>query len=342
MNCQKLSACLVVKNEEKHLHRCLTSIKEAVDEIIVVDTGSTDKTVDIARQFTDRVFSIKWRNDFSKARNHALAKASCDWIFFLDGDEELDPQSIIPLKEKIQQSDSEGYLIKVLNYYQAGQELELAPDVIFRLFRNKKDYRYSGAIHEQIWDNIVAVNPRAKILIAEDICIIHYGYLPEEIAEKNKSERNTRLLQKSLQKNPGNLLNRFHLGVEYYRINRLDKALTEFLFVLDRVDWQAFYVPKLMRYIASCYYLMGDFPASLKFIDDIWAKAYKDHGDLYYLRGMVCKKLGNKPESYTSFKACLALPPQPPHYANLYCQHREKIYQQLTELGITTFSTQPT
>ncbi len=330
MKKKKLSVCLVVRNEEKYLPRCLASVKDAADEIILVDTGSTDRTVEIARQFTDKVFKIKWPEDFGKARNFALDKASGDWVLFLDGDEELDSQSLPAMQKAIEQKDNtEGYLIKVLNYYEAGNQVETAPDMVFRLFRNRKQYRYSGAIHEQICDNIVNVNPKAKIGITEDICIIHYGYLQEEIKVKNKTERNTRLLEQAVQKNPDSLLDRFHLGVEYFRANLIEKALTEFLYVYGKVNLQAVYAPKLMRYIATCKYLLGYLREALSFIDDIWLKAFPEHGDLYYIRGTICRELGWHAEAYESFKKCLSVPPQPAHYANLHCQYKYKVSFQL-------------
>lgn len=333
MKSNTISVSLVVKNEEKYLERCLTSIRDVADEIIIVDTGSTDRSVEIAKQYTDRFFEILWKDDFSRARNFALDKSTGDWILMLDGDEELDPQCITMLKEKVQNSNSEGYLIKILNYYQTGSGVEISPDVVFRLFRNNRAYRYTGAIHEQICDNIIEVNPKAKISIAEDICIIHYGYLSEEISAKNKAERNTRLLEKAVQKNPNNLLDRFHLGVEYFRATQINRALGEFLFVLDKVDLQAVYSPKLMRYVAQCQYLLGNLEECLKFIDSVWSKNFPDHGDLYFLKGIVCRELGHHTEAYSALKHCLNVPAQPAHYANLYCQHKDKIYNQLGDVA---------
>lgn len=329
----KLSVCFVVKNEEKYLEKALKSVKNVASEIIVVDTGSTDQSVHIANKFTSKVYSIKWHDDFSKARNYALSKAKGEWILFLDGDECLDPQTAQNLLERIKEPDIEGYLIKVLNYYHAGKQIELAPDVIFRLFRNQKAYRFTGAIHEQICDNIIAAKPDAKIVIAEDICVIHYGYLPEEISAKNKAERNTSLLIKAVKKNPHNLLDRFHLGVEYFRVGDLENALQSFLMVLDKVDLRAVYVPKLMRYITKCHYLLGDFNAALQFINTVWIKYFSDNGDLYYLKGLICRELGRQNEAYTAFKTCLTVPPQPNYYANLYCQYKDKIYHQLGEVA---------
>jgi len=328
-----ISVCLVVKNEEKYLEQCLVSVKDVATEIIIVDTGSTDTTVEVARQFTDKIFEIRWQDDFSRARNFALSKATGDWILMLDGDEELAPGCINVLREKVNTDDLEGYLIKVLNYYDSGSGIEKASDVVFRLFKNNRAYRYTGAIHEQIYDNIIAVNPKAKISTAEDICIIHYGYLTEEATAKNKAERNIRLLEKAVQKNPDNLLDHFNLGVEYFRSREISRALGEFLFVLDKLDSQVVYSPKLMRYVAQCQYLLGNLEECLNFIDTIWIKKFPDHGDLYFLKGIVCRDIGRYADAYQALKQCLTVPAQPAHYANLYCQYKDKIYNVLGEVA---------
>ncbi|MFN4149737.1 MAG: glycosyltransferase family 2 protein, partial [Candidatus Sericytochromatia bacterium] len=86
---QKLSLCLITKNEEKNIARCLDSVQGIVDEIILLDTGSTDKTVEIAKNYNAKIFYSDWENDFSKARNESINKATGDWILILDADEEL-------------------------------------------------------------------------------------------------------------------------------------------------------------------------------------------------------------------------------------------------------------
>ncbi|MFN3533586.1 MAG: glycosyltransferase family 2 protein, partial [Candidatus Brocadia sp.] len=100
-----LSACMIVKNEEKFLPQCLQSIKDAVDEVIIVDTGSTDKTVEIAKSFGARVYHHPWKNSFSEARNHSLSYATGDWILQIDADEALE-QTDIPLLHKLIPADS--------------------------------------------------------------------------------------------------------------------------------------------------------------------------------------------------------------------------------------------
>src|SRR4030066_1633675 len=91
-----ISVCMIVKNEEKFLAQCLKSVKDATDEIIIVDTGSADKTVEIAQSFGAKVYHHPWRNSFSEARNHSISYAVCDWILQIDADESLE-QADIPL-----------------------------------------------------------------------------------------------------------------------------------------------------------------------------------------------------------------------------------------------------
>jgi cellulose synthase/poly-beta-1,6-N-acetylglucosamine synthase-like glycosyltransferase len=87
----RISVCMIVKNEEKSLDNCLKSIKDIADEIIIVDTGSTDRTVEAAKRYTDKIYFHPWEDSFSKARNQVLAYAACDWIFQIDADEVLAP-----------------------------------------------------------------------------------------------------------------------------------------------------------------------------------------------------------------------------------------------------------
>lgn len=322
----RLSVCLLIRNEEKYLFRCLSSVKNVADEIIVVDTGSTDNSLEIAGRFTGHIYTFEWCDDFSAARNFALEKASGEWVLVLDGDEELDADSEKSLRNKIDNGGAEAYLIKVINYYENGNELLSAPDVILRLFRNNKEYRYTGIIHEQVINSILSYNPEAKIEIAEDICIFHYGYMKEPLESKEKLKRNMGLLLKAAAGDPDNILNRYHLGIEYYRAREFEKALDHFLFAYSRADLRAVYVPKLMRNTALCYYFLGRPEDALMFIDNEWAKVFPDQGDLFYLKGVICRDLGYYYQAYEAFKRSLSVPAQPAYYGNVYCQNHYKTY----------------
>jgi len=139
---------MIVKNEEDYLEDCLKSVSGVADEIVIVDTGSTDDTLNIARKYNANIYNFEWINDFSAARNFALSKTSCEWILYLDADERLSPESYNEI-EKIKKDDIKaGYFCSVISF----DEHNSKPNLIRynRLFRNSGDIYFEGKIHEQI------------------------------------------------------------------------------------------------------------------------------------------------------------------------------------------------
>ncbi|MDQ7788611.1 MAG: glycosyltransferase family 2 protein, partial [Clostridia bacterium] len=179
-----ISLCMIARNEAQNLGRCLNSVRDVVDEMIVIDTGSSDGTANIARSLGARVYSFVWNDNFSDARNSSLEMATGDWILFLDADEELAPESHDALRSLVNDETVDGYFVKIINYLGNEGWTETCPDIVFRLFRNRPEYRFRGAIHEQIADVILENNRRAGYRMAEDVIILHYGYLDRQISEK--------------------------------------------------------------------------------------------------------------------------------------------------------------
>lgn len=196
---QTISLCMIAKNEEKNIANCLNSAKEIADEIIVVDTGSMDMTKQIANKFGAKVFDFKWNDDFSKARNESIKNATKDWILVLDADEVLDEEGIKEIKSLVESKDADGYLGAQINYTNDSNIAGFMPAIdkrlnngykgfyvslIARLFRNKKNYHFSGAVHELVEDSIKKTN--GKILVS-NVKIHHYGNVePEAAAGKKK------------------------------------------------------------------------------------------------------------------------------------------------------------
>lgn len=142
----KISLCMIVKNEESNLDRCLKSIYKVVDEIIIVDTGSVDKTIDIAKKYTKKIYNFKWINDFSKARNYSLSKAKCDYILWLDADDYLTEENankLLKLKHNAK-NDVDFY------FFLYDFNKNYAPFYRERLFKNSKDVKFKGKVHEVI------------------------------------------------------------------------------------------------------------------------------------------------------------------------------------------------
>src|SRR5262245_32906226 len=207
-----LSACLIVKNEEKFLDRCLASLDGLVDEIVVVDTGSTDRSKEIAAAHRARLEDFPWRGDFAAARNHALGLARGEWILYIDADEHVRPTSPGRLRSQLSDPGCVGY--HVLLHPRPG----FTPYWEMRLFRNAPLIRFRGIIHENIWPGIHAYRARhGGELGWSDLALDHEGY---ERDQDVKHRRNLPLLRKSLRKDPGKVFSWCHLAAIYMALGK--------------------------------------------------------------------------------------------------------------------------
>jgi tetratricopeptide (TPR) repeat protein len=208
---------MIARNEAEHLPRCLESIKDLVQEIIFVDTGSTDNTVEIAKTYGAKVFHFPWADNFSDARNFAIKHATGDWILHLDADEELKKEDIPLVKEIIEDRDANGVQCVIYNVQKDSTDFLIS--YFFRLFRNNVGVYYSGLIHE------TPIIPGTQL--HSNIGIIHYGYALREEGWKDKCERNVRLLKKQLMNSPDDPFIHFHLAKTYYQQQAFNMALSE-------------------------------------------------------------------------------------------------------------------
>ena len=311
----KISLCMIAKNEEQNIGRCLRSVKGVVDEIIVVDTGSSDKTCQVAKSFGAKVRSFNWNDNFSDARNASLDLATGDWILFLDADEELTKESRAILRRAVLKPGVEGYFIKIVNVAGDDRCPETNADTVFRLFRNQAEYRFHGAVHEQICDVILENNNQAKYLLIEDLVINHYGYLSSQINDKDKKRRNRLLLEKELLNKPDDCLLRFHYAVELFRMGENLQAAQEFDRVSTRINPQeVIYGPRLIRYIALAYYAANEVAAALAAVQRGLA-LFPNYADLYYHGGIIYYQQKEYGVAYEHFQKTLQASSQPIHYA---------------------------
>lgn len=206
-----LSACLIAKNEALTLPKCLESLQGAADEIILVDTGSTDHTVEIAKSFGCKVFYYEWTNDFAAARNESLSHAQGDFILVIDPDEFLEETHKQKLRDFLSTTDAEGIFITVKNYLGSLSNLTSMMGIrVMRLFR--RGHQYSGAIHEQVADSVAR---SGRPIITIDVELHHLGYTDEFLRNRSKTTRNTQLLEEELANSPDNLFQRSNLIAEY-------------------------------------------------------------------------------------------------------------------------------
>ncbi len=191
----KISACYIAKNEAENLAKSIKSLKNQVNEIVVVDTGSTDNTIVVARRLGARVYSFPWQDDFSKARNFALSKAKGEWLVLLDADEYFTAKTAGNIRQVIRQAQqADGLLIQMVNYDVDKAEIQ---DYFYqlRIVCNQQGLHYEGKIHEELK---LSDGKSMKFfrIPPEMLEIYHTGYASS--VSRQKLERNLRLLQQAL------------------------------------------------------------------------------------------------------------------------------------------------
>ncbi|HIK10633.1 MAG TPA: tetratricopeptide repeat protein [Oscillatoriaceae cyanobacterium M33_DOE_052] len=217
-----LSLCTIAKNEEVSLHDCLASVRDVVDEMVVLDTGSTDRTPEIARAFGATVHYFPWGDDFAAARNQALSYVSGDWVLVLDADEVLSPDIIPMLKQAIQ--DPNCLLINLVR--QEVGAMQSPYSLVSRLFRRHPDIRFEHPYHAMVDDSVGAIVQREthwQVGCLTPVAIWHSGYQPSAIASRDKLQTAQRIMEKYLAQHPGDSYTASKLGallVEQGEISR--------------------------------------------------------------------------------------------------------------------------
>ena len=197
-----LSLSMIVRDEAAQIEACLRSVQGFADELVVVDTGSTDNTVALAQALGARVEQIEWPGDFAPARNQALQFVSGDWVLVLDADEQLRPEAIAPLRALMAQPD-----VLVINLLRHERGAVQSPySNVSRLFRRHPAIRWSRAYHSMVDDSVAELlqrEPQWRIADCPEPALIHDGYRPELIAQGNKPQRLREAMEAELQERPG-------------------------------------------------------------------------------------------------------------------------------------------
>lgn len=221
MNKNLVSVCIIAKNEEMMIRECLESVNNISNDIIIVDTGSSDNTKNIASKFTNRVYNYNWNDDFSSARNNSLSYAQNPFILVIDCDERLvNPERLI---ETVINTPSNvgGIMIKVVSYNDKKEGKDVYNSKMIRLFRNDEKIKFEGIIHEQIANSII--NNGLK-LIDSEIEFLHEGYNHDAVLMQKKQKRNLELLIRQSHTNPNNAYNLFQLARTYLALKDLENA----------------------------------------------------------------------------------------------------------------------
>lgn len=289
-----LTLCMIVKNEESNLGNCLQNIQPLVDEIVIVDTGSSDNTKLIASKFTDKIYDFIWCKDFSKARNYSISKASNDWVLVLDADEfiySFDRESVSKFTAK--ESTKIGRIERV-NITETPFGVNRQLERINRLF-NRKYYQYEGIIHEQI----VSINN--VLMESEEISIgvEHIGYTNQELNRTNKIYRNIILLNESLKSNSYDPYLYYQLGKSYFVLKEYEKAIGYFNKALScNIDYRLEYVEDLIETYGYSLINGGKYEEALKLKE---YEKYYNNADFYFLMGHIFMNNGKFDLAVESF-----------------------------------------
>jgi glycosyltransferase involved in cell wall biosynthesis/Tfp pilus assembly protein PilF len=280
-----ISCCMIVKNEETFLKQCLESVKDYVDEIIIVDTGSTDGTLEIAKQYTEKVYFHPWEGSFSKARNQALTYASGDWIFIIDADEEIVQESDKKLREAVRDAGSaDAIYCNIISTYSNGAKSSRHNSE--RLFRNNGVIHYEGIVHNR-------VEGPSKIA-ASKIEIMHYGYNVDEKKAQEKFLRTSELLKKQIAENPQDPRPHHYLGTSYLSRGMKEEAAKESVMAIDLAERKNDNHPLYLwarHNAAIAFFRMGALDKAEEYSQEALRK-YPDHLDSYYTLTMVAGERG--------------------------------------------------
>jgi tetratricopeptide (TPR) repeat protein len=206
----RLAACMIVRDEAQNLPRCLKSLHGVVDEVVVVDTGSKDETLRIAGEFGAKIGHYEWTDNFAAARNHALSLCTADWVLWIDADEELPGECVEAFCRAIVRPQFGGFSLQILNYTDDEEEASQFVHSHVRLFRRLSGVCFTGRVHEQVAPSLEALGlPQAAL---DGGKILHYGYRPRVLEERDKVRRSIEMLEREVKEMPEDPFHWFNLA----------------------------------------------------------------------------------------------------------------------------------
>lgn len=299
---------MIVKDEAHCIARCLRSVCDQVDEIIIVDTGSTDQTVEICKSYGAQVFSYTWNHHFAEARNYGIERATGDWILWMDADEEMEVPQAQNLKQLLLSRSEIMAWIQLINYI--GEEVnknEAHHIAHMRLFRNHLGIKFINAVHEML--NIVDLFPYYDFQTTPilPINIFHYGYMNKYIYNKRKSERNIHLLKNELQTENHSPWMKYHLANEYYRLEEYETAFKYVNLAIVHFLQQKKNPPSLVYKLKYAILItLGSAEGAWQAIDKA-IQMYPDYVDLHFYKGVIYFLKGWYDKAIVIFEHCIEL-----------------------------------
>lgn len=279
-----ISVCIITKNEEKYIETCLQKLQRYDWEIIVTDTGSTDRTVEIAQKYAHQIHHFTWINDFSAARNFCVSKASNNWILSVDSDEyltnEQTPKELLKLLTPCLTHPESAGMVQIINPQTSSFAPSTSIEPVARFF-HKNHYHYKGKVHEQP----VPLDQKKPSYFETPLSFYHVGYADTSILRK-KAERNIELLEKDLKANPEEPYLYYQLGQSYFVMGEMEKAYSIFQRGLEfDVNPDVQYVRTMVVSYGHCMLALKKYDEALSF-ESIY-DAFCSHADFVFLMGLI-------------------------------------------------------
>ncbi|WP_170955263.1 tetratricopeptide repeat-containing glycosyltransferase family 2 protein [Bacillus cereus] len=253
-----ISLCMIIKNEEDTLARCLESVKGIPDEIILIDTGSTDNTIHIAKQWTNNVYHLKWRDNFADARNYSFQKATKDYILWLDADDVLqstDYQKLVTLKQTLDPSVD---MVSMVYHVFFDEYDNIATSTKrYRLLKRKHNFQWHGRVHEDI------VRPENMNCYDADIAIVHKKIKSSIVSVKRNLSIFENILNEGRELTPNEMLN---FAKDLHSINQYEKAIVWYEKYLSYQNIPRSHQIFAYQGLAHCYDLIGNAERAIELI----------------------------------------------------------------------------
>ncbi|MCF8567611.1 glycosyltransferase [Alicyclobacillus tolerans] len=294
----RLSVQILTRNEEQDIADCIHSVKAIADEIIVVDTGSTDGTIQLARSLGALVVEPKWSDDFAAVRNLGLDHATADWVLILDADERL-ASATDELLHLLDNPGAEAASVIIENVLNEITNERLYHSAV-RLFRARPQYRFAGRIHEDVTTSIMNHNDGNPIVTSQ-IRIVHFGYTPAALQRKDKVQRNLRILIAALDQQPDEPFYCYHLGITHSQLGQWEFAKEDMMKALATAPIHASYRSTLVKDTMKVLLHLGEFEEAERFIQHYLCQ-YPEYPDLHYWNGMALEALGYLERAWHAYR----------------------------------------
>ncbi|MCS7242654.1 tetratricopeptide repeat protein [Candidatus Caldatribacterium sp.] len=290
-----LSLCMIARNEEANLLRVLSCVRGLVDEIVLVDTGSSDRTPEIAASFGARVYHFAWCDDFAAARNEALRYAQGEWILVLDADDEMERNDLLRLKAVLSVTDAMGFMLPIRSPLDPHGR-NVMTNYLVRVFRNDSRIRFKRRIHETVEGVILSLG--GKIYRLTTVSILHHGYKESGKVVEKISHRNSRILLEAFRENPKDSDILTYLGKAYLFQGKTRVARALFEKALKLSQGVGFFA--LTTYLDLAF-MEEDIEKALAYLKR--AEEMDPYlPDLWYVYGKVYQKAGRWEEALEAFE----------------------------------------